>query len=152
MGWCRGLFSRSLSFQRSIFFAALNPAQIQGSSSPSAASRKERGRKREKDRERATKSRDAWEGPDPASWGTVASACETVAQTLVPLLPQHLCSEHPARSRLPLLLPGKFRAFPKHTTGDSIPWEATEQTHPSLPTQRFGEAGVGKVTLSKLRL
>lgn len=46
------------------FFPALNPDGAQGLSD---AQGKERGKKREKDRERATKSRDAWEGPDPAS-------------------------------------------------------------------------------------
>lgn len=70
-------FSLSL-FPEVHFFPALNPNRVQGSSDPSEAGGKERGRER-KDRERATKSRDAWEGPDPASWGAVAPDRRIVA-------------------------------------------------------------------------
>lgn len=133
-----GAFLRVSPFAEIHDFAVLNPTPVQGSSSPSTAHGKERGRKREKDRERATKNRDA--GKD-LILHPGASTCEIVAQTLVPLLPQHLCSEHPAWSRFPLLLPGKFMALPGYTTGDSIPWETMEQTHPSLPQGDLAKLG-----------
>ena len=78
-GMVTGAFLCVSLFPEVHFFAVLNPNRVQGSSDPSDARGKERGSKREKDRERATKSRDAWEGPDPASQGAVASTCEIVA-------------------------------------------------------------------------